>query len=206
MFKVIALIIATFLVFAVSRGILAGLPNRVDDPVKFAIGGGENSEKSDSKEIEKIETTKGVLVKDGKLSFSYPNNWIPNETHGSSTIIIIRKGNNIINVRKEMGDFRDVKKQEAFMISDAVLESGKTPDSISKFDKVSYGKNTFYSILLGRGKGLLSYSYYLPSKTAVYTFSFVSRDYDWRDSKLNEDEDETYAIFKTILKSVVLKK
>jgi hypothetical protein len=135
MFKVIVLIIGTFLVFAVSRGILSGLPERVDDPVKFAISGDDSKEKVDVKneEIAKVETAKGVSIKDGKISFSYPSDWIKNETHGSSTILIIRKGNNIINVRKEIGDFEDVKNQESFMISDAVSDSGKTPKSISEF-------------------------------------------------------------------------
>ncbi len=205
MFKVIVLIIATFIVFAVSRGILSGLPDRVDDPLKLAVQGGSDS----TEEKEKIESVKGEMmnIKDGKLSFSYPIDWVKNETHGSSTILIARKNNNLITVRKELGDFSVVANQEKFMLSDAMYDAtGLNPKSISEFTKVESGKNTFYTVRTGRGKGLLSYSYYLISKDTVYILAFISKDYDWRNEKLNENEDETYGVFKSVIKSVVLKK
>jgi hypothetical protein len=201
--KVIILIIVTFIVFAVSRGILSGLPARIDNPVKEVVsevvGGGEAVNPAPKDSFQNF--------KSDKLSFVYSKDWAVNSSNSSSTVLILRKNDDLITVRKSLGDFSLPNKQVEFMLSDAVYDlTGLNPKSIGEFKQEKYGKNTFYSIRTARGKGILSYVYYLPTKDNMYIFEFISKGFDWRNQKLDENTDDVYIVFKQILNSVTVKK
>ncbi len=197
--KALVLILATIVIFGVSRWILSGLPSKIQTSSSGVV-----TENTNTPVLPKGDF---VTLNSDKISFNYPKDWVRSEINGSSTVLIIRHDDDLITVRKEVGDFSKSENQEKFMISDAIYEgTNLNPKSINEFKVEKIGKNNFYSIRTGRGKGILSFNYYLPTKNEIYTFEFISKGFDWRNEKLDENTDDVYIIFKQILNSVLLKK
>lgn len=197
--KVLVLILATFIVFGVSRWALSGSLFKIKTSSSITTTENTNTPILPKGDFETLNSD--------KISFNYPKDWVRSDINGSSTVLIIRHDDDLITVRKEVGDFSKVENQEKFVIADAIYEvTNLNPKSINEFKVEKIGKNNFYSIRTGRGKGILSFNYYLPTKNAIYTFEFISKGFDWRNEKLDENTDDVYIVFKQILNSVLLKK
>jgi hypothetical protein len=162
--KALVLILATIVIFGVSRWILSGLPSKIQTSSSGVV-----TENTNTPVLPKGDF---VTLNSDKISFNYPKDWVRSEINGSSTVLIIRHDDDLITVRKEVGDFSKSENQEKFMISDAIYEgTNLNPKSINEFKVEKIGKNNFYSVRTGRGKGIFSFNSFSDSPLSLAIIS-----------------------------------
>ena len=136
------------------------------------------------------------------FTFSYPTNWEEGTFGRDDEFINILNGQNQIEARL-LGPFKckcTDKELEQILVSDVIYDgSGKHPQSINEFTKITIANNQFYKIRTSRFEGTLSYNYYLPKDNRVLVLSFTSQGVAWTDPNLDEESDSTHVVLKQIL-------